>query len=51
MYSSDYPHDHGPDSLEALLSSVGDAGREAILRGNATSFYALGERASASTPR
>jgi uncharacterized protein len=51
MYSSDYPHDHGPDSLEVLLASVGDAGREAILRGNATSFYALGERASASAPR
>jgi predicted TIM-barrel fold metal-dependent hydrolase len=45
LYSSDYPHDHGSDSLSALLSSVGDVGREAILRGNAAKFYSLGDRA------
>ena len=49
MYSSDYPHDHGADSLGVLLESVGPDGREAILRGNAAKFY--GDRTSSVASR
>jgi predicted TIM-barrel fold metal-dependent hydrolase len=49
LYSSDYPHDHGSDSLTALLNAVGETGREAILRGNAMEFYSLGDRAPSRT--
>jgi hypothetical protein len=39
-YASDYPHEHGAD-LSALLAGLGDAQRDAVLRDNAASFYAL----------
>jgi hypothetical protein len=39
MYSSDYPHDHGDDSLMVLLDSMGEKDRQAVLRDNANSFY------------
>jgi hypothetical protein len=41
MYSSDYPHDHGDDASETLLSVLGDEGREAVLTGNAAEFYGI----------
>jgi predicted TIM-barrel fold metal-dependent hydrolase len=41
MYASDYPHDHGEDGLATLLEVLGPEGAEAVLRGNARSFYRL----------
>jgi uncharacterized protein len=41
MYASDHPHDHGSSSA-ALLETLGEEDREAVLRGNAAAFY--GER-------
>ena len=44
LFSSDHPHDHGPGT-EALLSVLGDGGREAVLRGNAAELLGLGDHA------
>lgn len=41
-YGSDYPHEHGPGP-EALLAEMDDAGREAVLHGNAAALYGLTE--------
>lgn len=38
LYASDHPHEHG-DSSRRLLASLSDEDAEAILRGNAASFY------------
>jgi predicted TIM-barrel fold metal-dependent hydrolase len=39
LYASDFPHDHGP-SASRLLDALDDAKRQAVLAGNAASFYA-----------
>ena len=39
-YASDYPHEHG-NGLTGLLEGLGDAERDAVLRGNAAAVYAL----------
>jgi len=41
VFSSDFPHEHGEGNLEALLEVLDDAGREAVLRGNAAALYGL----------
>jgi uncharacterized protein len=41
MYASDYPHDHGDGNLAVLLEALDDAGRAAVLAGNAAAHYAL----------
>jgi hypothetical protein len=41
VYSSDYPHDHGSDALDNLLSVLSEADQEAVLRGNASEFFAI----------
>jgi predicted TIM-barrel fold metal-dependent hydrolase len=41
MYSSDYPHDHGDDALGNLLTTLSDADRESVLRGNASEFFGI----------
>jgi len=41
LYASDYPHDHGDDGTRLLLDVLGEAGREAVLQGNAEKFYDL----------
>jgi predicted TIM-barrel fold metal-dependent hydrolase len=41
MYSSDYPHDHGEDGSDKLLAALDTEGREAVLRGNAATFYGI----------
>jgi predicted TIM-barrel fold metal-dependent hydrolase len=40
MFASDYPHDHG-DGGEALLATLDDDDRDAVLRRNAADFYSL----------
>jgi uncharacterized protein len=40
MYASDHPHRHGA-GIEALLDALDEAGREAILSGNAATLYGL----------
>jgi predicted TIM-barrel fold metal-dependent hydrolase len=40
MYASDHPHRHGA-GVEALLDVLDEAGREAILSGNAATLYGL----------
>jgi uncharacterized protein len=40
MYASDHPHRHGA-GIEALLDVLDEAGREAILSGNAATLYGL----------
>jgi uncharacterized protein len=41
VYSSDYPHDHGDDALDGLLSVLSAADREKVLRGNAAELYQI----------
>jgi predicted TIM-barrel fold metal-dependent hydrolase len=41
LYSSDYPHDHGDDALDTLLTVLGANGREAVLTRNAAAFYGI----------
>jgi predicted TIM-barrel fold metal-dependent hydrolase len=41
VFSSDFPHEHGEGNLDALLEVLDDAGREAVLRGNAAALYGL----------
>ena len=41
LYSSDYPHDHGHDALDNLLAVLTEAGREAVLWGNAAEFFGI----------
>jgi len=41
VYSSDYPHDHGDDALDGLLSVLGAADQEKVLRGNASSLFGI----------
>lgn len=38
VYASDYPHDHGPGA-ERLLAALSDTEREAVMSGNAASFF------------
>jgi predicted TIM-barrel fold metal-dependent hydrolase len=40
MYASDHPHRHGGD-VDALLDVLDEAGREAVLSGNAAELYGL----------
>jgi predicted TIM-barrel fold metal-dependent hydrolase len=46
LFASDYPRDHGP-SGPRLLEALDDRARDAILGGNAMSFYAFNDRTSA----
>ena len=41
VFASDFPHEHGEGNLDALLEALDDAGREAVLRGNAAALYGL----------
>ena len=41
VFASDFPHEHGEGNLDALLDALDDAGREAVLRGNAAALYGL----------
>jgi uncharacterized protein len=41
VFSSDFPHEHGEGNLDALLEVLDDAGRDAVLRGNAAALYGL----------
>jgi predicted TIM-barrel fold metal-dependent hydrolase len=41
LFASEYPHAHG-DGMESLLGVLDDGDREAVLLGNALSFYGLG---------
>lgn len=41
MYASDHPHDHG-SGQQRLLAALTGAERDAVLSGNAASWYALG---------
>ena len=43
LYSSDHPHRHG-GGIEPLLDVLDDAGRHAILAGNAAALYGLATR-------
>jgi predicted TIM-barrel fold metal-dependent hydrolase len=43
LYASDHPHRHG-GGIEPLLDVLDDAGRRAILAGNAAALYGLGTR-------
>jgi uncharacterized protein len=40
MFASDHPHDHG-DGAEALLGTLDDDARKAVLHRNAADFYSL----------
>jgi uncharacterized protein len=40
LHASDYPHEHG-NGLDTLLDVLDDGAREAVLQGNAASFYGL----------
>jgi predicted TIM-barrel fold metal-dependent hydrolase len=42
VFASDFPHEHGDGNLDTLLGVLDDAGREAVLRGNAAALYGLG---------
>jgi predicted TIM-barrel fold metal-dependent hydrolase len=42
VFASDFPHEHGEGNLDTLLAALDDAGREAVLRGNAAALYGLG---------
>jgi predicted TIM-barrel fold metal-dependent hydrolase len=42
VFASDHPHVHGDEgALDALLDTLGDDGRDAVLRGNAAELYRL----------
>jgi predicted TIM-barrel fold metal-dependent hydrolase len=41
VFASDFPHEHGEGNLDVLLDALDDAGREAVLRGNAAALYGL----------
>ena len=41
VFASDFPHEHGEGNLDTLLEALDDAGREAVLRGNAAALYGL----------
>jgi uncharacterized protein len=41
VFASDFPHEHGEGNLDTLLEVLDDAGRDAILRGNAAALYGL----------
>ena len=41
VFASDFPHEHGDGNLDTLLEVLDDAGREAVLRGNAAALYGL----------
>jgi uncharacterized protein len=43
LYASDHPHRHG-GGIEPLLDVLDEAGRRAILAGNADALYGLGLR-------
>ena len=39
VFASDFPHEHGAGNLDVLLEALDDAGRDAVLRGNAAALY------------
>jgi uncharacterized protein len=41
LFASDHPHRHGDGNLETLLEVLDDAGREAVMHGNAAALYGL----------
>jgi uncharacterized protein len=41
VYASDHPHRHGDGNLETLLDVLDDAGRAAVMHGNAERLYRL----------
>jgi hypothetical protein len=41
LFASDHPHRHGDGNLETLLEVLGDAGRDAVMYGNAAALYSL----------
>jgi hypothetical protein len=41
VFASDHPHHHGEGHLETLLDVLDDAGREAVMHGNAEKLYGL----------
>lgn len=41
MFASDFPHEHGEGNLGTLLEVLDDAGRDAVLGGNAAALYGL----------
>ncbi len=41
IFASDHPHRHGEGNLEALLDVLDDAGRDAVMHGNAERLYRL----------
>jgi uncharacterized protein len=41
VFASDFPHEHGDGNLDTLLATLDDAGREAVMRGNAAALYGL----------
>jgi uncharacterized protein len=41
VFASDHPHQHGEGNLETLLDVLDDAGREAVMHGNAAALYRL----------
>lgn len=41
IFASDHPHRHGDGNLETLLDVLDDAGRAAVMHGNAAELYGL----------
>jgi predicted TIM-barrel fold metal-dependent hydrolase len=41
VFASDHPHRHGDGNLDVLLDVLDDAGRDAVMRGNAEALYRL----------
>jgi hypothetical protein len=41
LFASDHPHRHGDGNLETLFEVLDDAGREAVMHGNAEALYRL----------
>ena len=41
IFASDHPHRHGEGNLETLLDVLDDAGRDAVMHGNAEALYRL----------
>jgi hypothetical protein len=41
VFASDYPHRHGDGHLDVLLDVLDDAGRAAVMHGNAATLYGL----------
>jgi predicted TIM-barrel fold metal-dependent hydrolase len=41
VFASDHPHRHGDGNLDVLLDVLDDAGRDAVMCGNAEALYRL----------